>query len=79
MFLKKAAASSESKKDEWGRSVMYLGIGLAVLSLIFIGWSIISQTEPAAGRGTTLVLFGVPAGVTLVIIGAAKTFRDRRR
>lgn len=78
MFLKKTAASSKSKDENWGPSVIYFGIGLAVLSLIFIGWSIISQTEPPAGRNTTLVLFGVPAGAILIIIGAAKMFRDRR-
>jgi uncharacterized membrane protein len=78
MFLKKTPTSSKSKDENWGPSAIYLGIGLAVLSLIFIGWSIISQTEPPAGRNTTLVLFGVPAGIILIIIGAVKTFRDQR-
>ena len=79
MFLKKTAASSKSKKENWGPSAIYFGIGLAVLSLIFIGWSIISQTEPPAGRGTTLVLFGVPAGIILIIAGTVKMWRDQRR
>ena len=79
MFLKKAASSSDSKDEKWGPSVIYFGIGLAVLSLIIIWWSAISETEPAAGRGTTLMIFGVPAGIVLIIIGAVKTFRDQRR
>jgi hypothetical protein len=79
MFLKKTATSSQSKDENWGPSAIYLGIGLAVLSLIFIGWSMISQTEPPAGRSTTLVFFGVPAGLVVIIIGAVKTYRDQRR
>ncbi|CAD5994599.1 hypothetical protein [Agreia sp. COWG] len=79
MFIKKTAASSQSKDQRWGPSVIYLGIGLAALSLIIIGWSIVSQTGPAGGRSTTLMIVGVPAGIILIIIGAIRTFRDKRR
>ena len=61
-----------------GPSVIYFGIGLAALSLIIIGWSLISQTEPAGGRSTTLMIFGVPAGIILIIVGAIKMFRDKQ-
>jgi hypothetical protein len=40
-----------------------------VLTLIYIEWLAISQTEPAAERNATFVLFGVPGGVVLIIIG----------
>ncbi|KQO05032.1 hypothetical protein ASF06_18465 [Agreia sp. Leaf244] len=79
MFLKKTARSSESKQEKWGPSVIYLGIGVAALSLIVIWWSAISESEPAAGRPATLMIFGIPAGLVLIIIGAVRTFRDQRR
>jgi uncharacterized membrane protein len=68
-----------SKDEKWGPSAIYFGIGIAVISLIIIWWSAISGTEPSAGSPRTLSLFGVPAGIILIIVGAVKTFRDRRR
>lgn len=79
MFLKKTARSAESKSENWGPSVIYLGIGLGALSLIVIWWSAISESDPAAGRPATLMVVGIPAGVVLIIIGAVKTVRDKRR
>jgi hypothetical protein len=70
---------SKSKSENWGHSAIYLGIGIVALSLIVIWFYTVNGSEPPAGRTTNTMLFGVPVGVVVIIMGIMKTSRERRR
>lgn len=74
MFLR-----DRSGKKSSGWSIIVLGVGVSVLSLIVIGISVATDTEPAAGRPATLSVIGLPVGVLTIVAGAFTKVREGRR
>jgi hypothetical protein len=58
--------------------IQMIAIGIAILAITLIVFGVSSGNEVSGGRGSTLMLVGIPFGAAAIVIGIVQLSRGRK-
>jgi hypothetical protein len=67
--------AQEKKSSGW--QIIGVGVAVWVITLIVMGVSSGIDSSPQAGKAATLMQFGLPGGLVIIIIGVVILIRSR--